>query len=286
VCFLIIEAKQDFMKKYKSIVINISLFMISIVITIHSYTMISGSKQVSASIPPKHIEASIPTPWNSTQQETHQAPQIIFQPSNQNNQSSANNKILIDKSSLANNYRPREIVALADPTNYGDRATHDVHGNKLLNHPIIVLHETVISAKDTIKHFQTPHPNDADQASYHYLIPRNGDIISLVPLEKRAFGAGNSVFIGPNGAESAQTNPKLASSVNNFAYHISLESPEDGRNDNTTHSGYTEGQYTSLSWLIQTLKVSSDRVTTHYAVDQSGTRTDPRRFEFDKLSFP
>jgi N-acetyl-anhydromuramyl-L-alanine amidase AmpD len=86
-----------------------------------------------------------------------------------------------------------------------------------------------------------------------------------------------------NGTESAQTNPKLASSVNNFAYHISLETPHDGRDDEKTHSGYTENQYASLLWLIQKLNVPVERITTHYAVDRSGTRKDPRSFDFNRL---
>ncbi len=179
--------------------------------------------------------------------------------------------------------RPPQKIILADSSNYGDRYLKDVYGKTVHNDLIIVLHETVISADATIELFQTPHVNDADQASYHALINTDGTIIYLVPPEKRAFGAANSIFIGVHNLESVKTNPMLLSSVNNFAYHISLETPIDGENDNDFHSDYTNAQYQSLGWLIYQTKVSNDRITTHYAVDRTGKRKDPRSFSFDKL---
>jgi N-acetyl-anhydromuramyl-L-alanine amidase AmpD len=99
----------------------------------------------------------------------------------------------------------------------------------------------------------------------------------------RAFGAGNSVFNGPNGAETVQTNPDFPPSVNNFAYHTSLESPADGRGNQARHSGYTEEQYQSLAWLLAHLPVPDDRITTHVAVDRSGNKRDPRSFDRAKM---
>ncbi len=175
-------------------------------------------------------------------------------------------------------YQPRELVAFADPTNYGERLVKDVYGRPVVHLPIIVLHETVSSANSTISFFQTPHPRDEDQASYHALITQDGTIVYLVPPDKRAFGAGNSVFNGPNGPEAVKTHPKFPPSVNNFAYHISLETPPDGRNNANRHSGYTAAQYQSLSWLVARATVPESRITTHKAVDRSGSRTDPRSF--------
>lgn len=176
-------------------------------------------------------------------------------------------------------YQPRELVALADPTNYGERVVKDTSGRPVANAPIVVLHETVSSANSTISFFQTPHPRDEDQASYHALITLDGTIVYLVPPEKRAFGAGNSVFNGPNGPEAVKTHPKFPPSVNNFAYHISLETPTDGRNNGNRHSGYTAAQYESLSWLVARVVVPESRITTHQAVDRSGSRKDPRSFD-------
>jgi N-acetyl-anhydromuramyl-L-alanine amidase AmpD len=143
-----------------------------------------------------------------------------------------------------------------------------------------VLHETVYSANSAINYFRAPHTNEADQASYHTLIRLNGTVVYLVPPDKRAYGAGNSVFDGPNGPESVHTHRQYPPSVNNFAYHISLETPPDGENDQQTHSGYTEAQYRSLAWLVAQSSVPDDRITTHRAVDRSNSRMDPRSFDF------
>lgn len=183
---------------------------------------------------------------------------------------------------LAN--QPNYEIAWAHPTNYGQRFTQDIFKQPATQKPIVVLHETVSSADSAINYFQTPHPNDEDQASYHTLIRRNGVVVYLVPPEKRAYGAGNSVFIGPDGKEETiKTHKEFASSVNNFAYHISLESPPDGYGDAYSHSGYTQAQYNSLAWLIGQSNVPIERITTHQLVDRSGERVDPRSFEPNRL---
>jgi hypothetical protein len=181
-------------------------------------------------------------------------------------------------------YQPRETVYLADPSNYGERFRQDAAGNPVNHDYIVVLHETVGSALSAINLFQSAHPRDEDQVSYHTLIDSDGTVIYIVPPEQRAFGAGDSVFSSANGEESVVTNSAFPGSVNNFAYHVSLETPPDGRNNNaTTHSGYSEAQYQSLAWLLSRTNVPDARITTHKAVDQSGTRIDPRSFETERL---
>ncbi|NJK41429.1 MAG: N-acetylmuramoyl-L-alanine amidase [Acaryochloridaceae cyanobacterium SU_2_1] len=181
-------------------------------------------------------------------------------------------------------YQPKQITKLADVSNYGDRVNVDGFGKPVSNEPLVVLHETVISASETVRKFQTPHPSDGDQASYHALVTLDGVIISLVPWEKRAFGAGNSAFTNSNKViETVQTNPNIPPSVNNFAYHVSLETPIEGRNDNKAHIGYTEAEYRSLAWLLGKANIPESRITTHREIDRSGTRTDPRSFDYQKL---
>lgn len=180
-------------------------------------------------------------------------------------------------------YMPREEIVLIDPTNYGDRFLLDVNGNPANQRPIIVLHETVASADSTLNFFRTPHPRDEDQASYHTLIRRNGTITYMVPGDKRAYGAGNSIFIGDQGPEAVKTHTRFPPSVNNFAYHISLETPGDGINNAASHSGYTEAQYQSLAWLVAKTGVADNRITTHKAVDRSQSRMDPRSFSFPRF---
>ncbi len=181
-------------------------------------------------------------------------------------------------------YQPPEYLYLAHPSNYGERFPVDINGNALNNQYIVVLHETVGSASSALNTFQTNHINDDDQVSYHTLIGLDGTVYYVVPPEQRAFGAGNSTFRTATGEESVYTNPDFPSSVNNFAYHISLETPPDGQNNNRAqHSGYTEAQYQSLAWLLARTTIPNERITTHKDVDRSGSRADPRSFDPQRL---
>ncbi len=183
-------------------------------------------------------------------------------------------------------YAPPTENVPADPSNYGLREAIDVNGNSTDGFSqLVVLHETVGTADSALATFQNYHPRDADQVSYHSIIRRDGTVVYIVPEELRAFGAGNSEFVTPDGVvETVQTNPDIASSVNNFAYHVSLESPPDGFGASATHSGYTELQYQSLAWLISGLRVPEARITTHAIVDRGGERSDPRSFEFERFN--
>lgn len=181
------------------------------------------------------------------------------------------------------NYQPREEIALANPTNFGERYFQDIDGNSVSNAPIIVFHETVSAGWSAIRMFQTYHANDDDQSSYHTLVKLDGTIFYLVPPDKRAFGAGNSVFASAKGVEGVKSNRRFPPSVNNFAYHISFESPVDGRGNGRSHSGYTEAQYKSAAWLVARTGVPEERVTTHQGVDRSRTRIDPRSFNMNKF---
>ena len=180
-------------------------------------------------------------------------------------------------------YTPREEVKLAHPTNFGRRFVQDFYGKPVDNAAIVILHETVGSAQSTINFFQTPHPDDDDQVSYHTLIGMDGTIVYLVPPDRRAFGAGNSIFVDGR-QEAVQTNPDFPPSVNNFAYHISLVTPANGRNNADRHSGYTRAQYQSLAWLVAKTGVPESRITTHRAVDRSRQRKDPRSFDGEYFS--
>ncbi|WP_373525459.1 N-acetylmuramoyl-L-alanine amidase [Nostoc sp.] len=182
-------------------------------------------------------------------------------------------------------YRPNYQVVLVDPSNYGERYATGINSEPFNNQPIIVLHETGYSASSAINFFQVAHDDENVQASYHALIKLDGTVVYLVPPEKRAFGASNSVFDGSQGSETVKTNPNLPPSVNNFAYHVSLETPPDAYDSNSqeTHSGYTEAQYNSLAWLIAQSQVPNDRITTHKQVDRSGKKVDPINFDGKKF---
>lgn len=169
----------------------------------------------------------------------------------------------------------------AHKTNYGDRLQATTDGRKLPAKPsIIVLHETVISADETIKLFQKNHPNDADQASYHKLIENNGTQTTLVEDSKRAYGAGMSHY----GGYTLRSTKESPGSINNIALHVSLESPSKQLSD-SWHEGYSTQQYKSLAATVLLWQmiygIPMANVTTHYAVDRSHSRYDPRNFRWD-----
>ena len=178
---------------------------------------------------------------------------------------------------------PSENQAFADSSNFGNREPRDFLGRSLLSSPkIIVIHETVLGESDTIKLFQTHHPKDEDQVSYHMLIGRNGRLVRIVPDNKRAYGAGMSQFMG----STLRSKKGGLGSINNIALHVSLVSPS-GYPDSDSHSGYTQSQYEALArqvlkWQIM-YGIPMYRVTTHYAVDRSHSRYDPRSFHWDKF---
>ncbi|APB32665.1 AmpD [Gloeomargarita lithophora Alchichica-D10] len=208
-------------------------------------------------------------------------------------------------------YQPPQEFAPAHASNYGLRHRLDVWGQPAEYPPLIVLHETAGSAEVAMGMFQNDHTGRDDrQVSYHVLIRRDGTVAYIVPPEFRAYGAAPSAFQN----QAVKTNPKGVFSVNNFAYHISFESPVDGyyrppdapqpalsprpTAPGTTvttpaptprpvnplvHSGYTNAQYQSLAWVIAKTCVPWGRISTHKAVDTSGSRSDPRSFDWGKF---
>ena len=170
------------------------------------------------------------------------------------------------------------------PSNYSERHKQDAFGNRINPKPrVVVLHETVYGLGSAINTFVTPHLQDDDQVSYHTLIGEDGRIIQALDPSKRAFGAGNSAFDG----EWAITNPKAGGSINNFALHLSLETPVDGENNALGHSGYSQAQYDALAlvlaqWMMG-YNISAENITTHRHVDLGGERADPRSFNWNEL---
>jgi len=171
-----------------------------------------------------------------------------------------------------------------DPTNYGERFQRDAFGNRIDPTPqVVVLHETVYGMQSAISTFLTPHPRDEDQVSYHTLVGQSGEIVQLLDPSKRAFGAGNSAFNG----RWVVTNPKVGGSINNFALHLSLETPTDGENDGPVHSGYSQEQYDAVAVVLadwmRRFNIPPQYITTHRHVDLGGERADPRSFDWAEL---
>jgi hypothetical protein len=185
---------------------------------------------------------------------------------------------------LLEQLRTKPLRLRIHPTNYGTRYSRDAFGNPLDPTPrVVVLHETVFGIGSAINTFLTPHPRDEDQVSYHAVIGLDGKTVLLLDPEQRAFGAGNSAFRG----QWVVTNPEFRGSVNNFALHVSLETPLDGEDDGPSHSGYTAAQYDALAVLLadwmERYPIPPDHITTHRAVDLGGERADPRSFDWGAL---
>ncbi len=180
---------------------------------------------------------------------------------------------------------PADTVRLRiDPSNFGERFLQDAYGQPVDPTPrVVVLHETVYGIQSAINTFMTPHPRDEDQVSYHTLIGLDGQVVEVLDPAKRAFGSGNSAFNG----SWVVTNPEVGGSINNFALHLSLETPLDGENEGSEHSGYTEAQYDALAivlsqWMRQ-FSIPPSNITTHRHVDLGGERLDPRSFDWRAL---
>lgn len=180
---------------------------------------------------------------------------------------------------------PQRIQHLQiDPSNYGERLRRDAYGNAVETKPsMVVLHETVYGIGSAINTFTTHHPHDDDQVSYHVLIGENGRVVQALDPSKRAFGAGYSAFQG----RWDVTNPAMAGSVNNFALHLSLETPLDGENSAAGHSGYSVRQYDAMAvvladWL-ERYQIPFAHITTHRHVDLGLERADPRSFDWQAL---
>ena len=171
-----------------------------------------------------------------------------------------------------------------DPSNYGERTSRDAYGNSVDTTPsVVVLHETVYGIGSAINTFITHHPHDQDQVSYHLLIGEDGQVVETLDPAKRAFGAGYSAFKG----RWDVTNPNMAGSVNNFALHLSLETPLDGEDAEPGHSGYSSLQYDALAVVLadwmRRYRIPFEHITTHRHVDLGAERADPRSFDWGAL---
>ena len=138
---------------------------------------------------------------------------------------------------------------------------------------LVVIHETLITAE----HSKILHGDPEYYGSYHSLIERSGKITYLVPAEHKAYAASTSRFIDNFGEEQS-----IKGSVDDFAYHIALETPRDGIHypDRNYHVGYTSEQYTSLAWLCVATGVQKERITTHGEIVEPPTN-EPRCFNYD-----
>lgn len=133
---------------------------------------------------------------------------------------------------------------------------------------LVVIHHTASSnINGTIAWFKNPKAS----ASAHYVIGLDGCTVAMVPEDKKAWHAGQSIFQGQKDKNN---------SVNSFS--VGIELVGDGNS-----AAYTEQQYQALIELCKTLrsryKLSDQQFTGHEFVAPA-RKNDPGKF-FDWKRF-
>ena len=234
----------------------------------------SSREPLTVSIPGLTQRAQVPAPPD---QPAWESPLSL--------QCTVNDRALVDRMRSLQRSLPAQLQKVSiDPSNYGERLRRDAFGNALDTTPsLVVLHETVYGIGSAINTFTTHHPHDDDQVSYHLLVGEKGQLVQTLDPSKRAFGAGYSAFEG----RWVVTNPQMSGSVNNFALHVSLETPLDGEDAESGHSGYSAQQYDGLAVVLadwmKRYRIPFNHITTHRHIDLGAARADPRSFDWQAL---
>lgn len=117
----------------------------------------------------------------------------------------------------------------------------------------------------------TPKPKNPNPVSYHVIIDRNGVVYDLVPIHRRAWHAGKSVFEGQN-------------NVNNFSIGLSFANLNDGK-QTYTDAQYEIGAELVSSWMSIYPAIMLNRITTHRVIAlPQGRKTDPVGFDLERFS--
>ena len=130
----------------------------------------------------------------------------------------------------------------------------------------IVVHATVEpTTEGTMGIFLSP----AKQVSAHFVVGRDGRVVQMVPIEKRAWHAGVSVLDG-------------VGSVNNYSVGIEMVNLNDGNDP------YTPEQIESVAGIIRLVRsrynVPDERIVSHAQIAlPAGRKSDPAGFDFEKL---
>jgi len=130
----------------------------------------------------------------------------------------------------------------------------------------IVLHSTAQPLFiDTIKRFQDPET----KVSAHFVVDRDGTVVQMAPLTKRAWHAGVSSFDGVEG-------------VNDYSIGIEMTNMNDGKDP------YPDAQYKAVAEIIRRCRkryvIPDSRIVSHAEIAlPPGRKTDPKGFDFARL---
>lgn len=141
-------------------------------------------------------------------------------------------------------------------------------GERPVNSPIntIVLHSTVEpTTEGTIGIFLSP----ARQVSAHFVVGRDGRIVQMVPIEKRAWHAGVSTWDGMK-------------DINNVSVGIEMVNLNDGIDP------YPDAQYQAVAGIIRFVRsrylVPDEHIVSHEDIAlPKGRKSDPVGFDFTRI---
>lgn len=130
----------------------------------------------------------------------------------------------------------------------------------------IVLHATAQQTlSDTINRFLNRH----SRVSAHFVVDRDGRVIQMVPVEKRAWHAGAASLYGTH-------------SVNNYSIGIEMVNLNNGVDP------FTDAQYIAVAQLIRHIRlcytIPDARIVSHAQIAlPPGRKSDPLGFDFKRL---
>lgn len=130
----------------------------------------------------------------------------------------------------------------------------------------VVLHATVVpTIEETVQHFL----NRASKVSAHFVVGKNGRVVQMVPIERRAWHAGVSEWEG-------------VPHVNDYSIGIEMVNLNDGKDP------YTEAQIQAVAGIVRFLRsrypIPDSRIVSHAQVAlPAGRKSDPIGFDFDKF---
>lgn len=130
----------------------------------------------------------------------------------------------------------------------------------------VVLHSTVVpTTEETVKIFLDP----KRQVSAHFVVGKDGQVIQMVPVEKRAWHAGESVLDGK---------PR----VNEYSVGIEMVNLNNGVDP------YTDAQIYAVVGIIRLLRsrydIPDSRIVSHEKIAlPAGRKSDPANFDFERV---
>lgn len=141
-------------------------------------------------------------------------------------------------------------------------------GERPANTPVnfIVLHSTVEpTTEGTMGIFLNP----ARQVSAHFVVGKDGRVVQMVPIEKRAWHAGVSTWDG-------------VKDLNNVSVGIEMVNLNDGKDP------YTEPQIQAVAGIIRFVRsrylIPDDHIVSHAQIAiPPGRKSDPLGFDFERI---